>query len=183
MQKHGDSELVARLRAGDPLALEELVEAFQPRMLRLVHRLLGWSGDAEDLVQDVFVAALENLPRFRGEARLSTWLTAIAVNRCRAHMRWRRLRETALQLMFHRLSAAPNGRPPGHNEIHDEVRRAVRTLRSRYREVVVLRYFEELSNAEVAEVLGISPAAVEQRLSRGRRMLKDRLTTWGTWNE
>ena len=91
-----DRRLVARFVAGDESALDEIVLTHQRRITHLVHRLLGWPEGVEDIVQEVFVAVLSNLHRFRGESRFSTWLSRIAVNKCRSHQRqqllWRRIR-------------------------------------------------------------------------------------------
>ncbi len=152
-----------------------LVAEHRERIAGLVYRLLGWSEDVEDVVQEVFVAALGALPRFRGECRMETWLFRIAVNQCRRHQRrrlwwwqwWRREAE--------RETHERTGRPRDallDAETFDQVRRAVRLLPARYREVVVLRYFESLPSAEIGAILGQSPNAVEVRLSRARQHLR-----------
>ena len=64
----------------EPAAFEELVAAHREHINRLVYRLLGWSHDAEDVTQEVFLAALKNLNRFRGQSSLSSWLTRIAIS-------------------------------------------------------------------------------------------------------
>ena len=83
------ADLGARLRDGEPGAFESLVSLYQGRIARLAYRLLGWSGDVDDVVQEVFLAALRNAGSFRGEASLWTWLTRITLNRCRTHQRRR----------------------------------------------------------------------------------------------
>ena len=79
-----DRHLVARFRGGDQSAFDEIVLGRQRRVTRLVHRLLGWPADVEDVVQDVFVAVLSNLQRFRSDSSFSTWLTTISC--CTAEM-------------------------------------------------------------------------------------------------
>ena len=85
-----------RLREGpgrdDVSAFGGLIAEHERCVAGLAYRLLGWRADVEDVVQDVFVAALENLPRFRGECRLATWLYRITVNQCRRQRRKRLLR-------------------------------------------------------------------------------------------
>lgn len=149
------------------------------RVVRLVHRLLGWSSaEVEDVVQEVFLAAMTRRSQFRGEAALATWLAAIAVNRCRSHQRGlgRRLRLLAgLASRTRELLAPPPEEGLQEREMLAEVRKAVRELPARAREVVVLRYLEGFSPEQTAEALGLSRGAVEVRLHRARRRLKARL--------
>jgi len=73
----------------DEAAFDQLIAEHHDRIARLVHRLGAWSADTEDVVQDVFLTAWENLRKFKGQSSLSTWLSRIAVNRCRWHYRRR----------------------------------------------------------------------------------------------
>jgi len=159
-------------------SFEQLVADHRQRVTRLCYRLLGWREDVEDVVQEVFLAGFRALPEFRGQSSVSTWLTRVAVNKCRSHVRKR----VALLRLFTgpRASRKPgSGRPADRDLIDDErfqrVRHAVRKLPPKYREVVVLRYLEEMSAAEIADVLGLTRNAVEVRLNRARRQLKEDL--------
>lgn len=164
--------LAARCVRGEVGAFGELVAVHQQRIAALAYRLLGWRGDVEDVVQDVFLAALCKLPEFRGECRMSTWLYRITVNRCRRRPRvLGRLRPRALGPH----AAASPTQDAQQRETHAEVREAVRRLRPREREVVVLRYLEELPIDQIGQVLNLSRNAVEVRLSRARQRLYDRL--------
>src|SRR4051812_2729487 len=78
-----DDALAARFARGEPGTFEQLVALHQPRIARLAHRLLGWAGDGDDVVQDVFLTALRNARSFRGQSSLATWLATITLNRCR----------------------------------------------------------------------------------------------------
>jgi len=173
-----DSSIAARAARGDGGAFAEIVAAHQGRVARLVHRLLGWPDDVDDVVQDVFVAALRNLSRFRGDASLSTWLLTIAVNQCRSHQRRQLVRRkflaAARRLVRPRASGAASSRAM-EQERHQLVRRAVRRLPVRLREVVVLHYLEGMSLEAVAAVLGLSRTAVGTRLHRGRKRLSGQL--------
>jgi RNA polymerase sigma-70 factor (ECF subfamily) len=150
---------------------------------RLVHRLLGWreGSDGEDIVQDVFLAAFENRGRFRGDASLSTWLTAITINRCRSRQRRWKLwwRWYAKQERVEPAAPAP---PPGQGldavEQAAAVRAAVQRLTPRDREVVVLRYFEGLTSPEIATLTRQSKNAIEVRLHRARAKLAETLGPW-----
>ena len=177
-----DGNLVARFRAGESAAFDELVLAHQDRVVRLACRLLGRRQEAEDVVQEVFLSVLVHLKRFRGECRFSTWLTRIVVNKCRSHRRWR-LRRWRLLFRGVRDEELPAaGADCGDGPTAqggEDVSRAVDRLPARYREPVVLRYFEDLSIAEIGETLGLSPNAVEVRLTRAREKLRRMLSAKG----
>lgn len=168
-----EDDLVARFCAGERGAFERIVAQHQGRVARLAWRLLGWRGEVEDVVQEVFVKALENLHKFRGESSLGTWLAALTINECR-RMRRRRM---MLRVFLGRVkeekevAAADAGAMAG--ERGRLVREAVRGLGSKHREVVVLRYLEGMEIEEIARVLGVSRSAVEVRLHRARQELKD----------
>jgi len=168
--------------AGEPAALrgpptfDELVAAEQTRVTRLAYRLLGWRQDVDDVVQDVFVAVLRSLPKFRGESDVSTWVTRITINTCRTHLRRRVLRLR----VFRDAPPEPPPAPPNDlalldRERFDHVRRAISRLPVKYREVVVLRYLDELPVARIADVLNLSKPAVEVRLNRARKRLRESL--------
>jgi len=169
-----DRGLVARLQAGDLSALDELVAAHQDRVARLAERLLGSPGPVDDVVQEVFLAVLRGTKGFRGQCEFTTWLTAIAVNKCRTYGRWRR-RWSQLFRYFRPADAIPaagEGPAEDYARVHDAVRR----LPPKHREPIVLHYFEEMPIAEVAQSLGLSVNAVQMRLSRARQHLKRILT-------
>ncbi len=167
-----DQRCVSRYQEGDLSAFEDIAAAHEEHLRRLVHRLLGWSADVDDVVQDVFLAVLTNLHRFRREANFSTWLTRIAVNQCRAYHRRRLLRFRKRRDLVRQETT--NGNPRSADDF-DFVRDAIQTLPQKYREPVILRYFEHLSLSEIADVLGISVGAVEVRLTRARQRLKTKL--------
>lgn len=168
--------LAERMARGDPAALDLLIDLYQPRVTRLAHRLLGWSGDVDDVVQDVFLAALRNARAFRHDASLWTWLSAITINRCRSQHRRRALLSRLLGLVGREKTCqAAADEPALRDETTREVRSAVTALRPRDREVVVLFYLEQLTIGQISERLGASPNSVEVRLYRTRRKLRESL--------
>lgn len=169
--RHHDRELVERAGAGDLDAFGELVRTYERRVASVLYRLLDDRRDVEEATQDVFVQAWRNLHRFRGNAQLFTWLYRIAVNE--ALMRKRRKRHD-VQALDERLAAAADPEPG----LRDLLVRAVSALPFEHRAAVVLRDVEGLSNAEVADALGISVAAAKSRIHRGRLQIRDALADW-----
>lgn len=173
--------LVERFARGESAAYDALVRKYQPHIAGLVCRLLAWDGDVDDVVQEVFLAALRGLPSFRGQSSVSTWLTRIAINKCRSHRRRQILSlKRWLTGRNGHSNAAPCSEPPADRATLDQerfarVRRAVDRLPARYREVVVLRYLEQLSTEETCAVLGTRPATLQVRLHRARELLRDAL--------
>lgn len=171
----GTADLVARIQAGDTSAFEELVAATQSRLMRLICRLIDSPADTEDVMQEVYVSVLQGLPRFRHASSFTTWVTRITVNTCRTYRR-RASRRQWLAVGLRR-SASVNAEVVQEAVTDDaeEVRNAVRQLAAKYREPVVLHYFEHQSIAEVAAILGLKTNTVEVRLSRARRQLRSAL--------
>jgi RNA polymerase sigma factor (sigma-70 family) len=173
-----EQALVERFRRGDDSAFDGIVERHAAQVAALANRLLGWRGDVDDVVQDVFVAAFVGLKKFRGEWRLRTWLFTITVNKCRSHRlrrRWR-LHRTALE----DAEAVAGPGWAGDEAAMDEetfarVRRVVAALPQKYREVVALRYLQGLETNEICELLGLTAGALQVRLNRARKRLKEQL--------
>lgn len=173
-----DEELVERFARGDGSAFDRIVAKHQARVAALAYRLLGWSADVEDVVQEVFLSVLKGLPKFRGQARFSSWLTRIVINKCRTY-RHRRL-------LWLRWLAKDPPRPQVTSiasaeertldqETFERVHRAIQGLPMRYREVVVLRYLEEMPIEAMSDVLGTTTNTIQVRLHRARARLKESL--------
>jgi RNA polymerase sigma-70 factor (ECF subfamily) len=160
-------------------AFEGIVHRWQVRLVNLAWRFCRDRTMAEDMAQDAFVRAFKALRSYRGDAAFSTWMTAIALNTYRSALRERppvafdldpeRLREDRLDTLA-RLQS---------RERNDTVRRLVLTLPARYREPMVLYYFEEMDLAQTARVLRLREGTLKARLHRGRDLLRRRLTAAG----
>ena len=169
---------VDRTAAEHRAAFERLVPEHQQRITRLACRLLGWNDDVEDVVQDVFLSAWANLGRFQGRAALSTWLTRITINACRSHRRRRMLRFkwlTRTRSEAPPAASSPADQPLVERQKFERIRAVIQKLPMRYREVVVLRYLEQVPIERMVELLGVSRNAIEVRLHRARRRLADEL--------
>lgn len=162
------------LEASGPekMDLGALLEEYGDRLLRLCTLYLGDQSQAEDAVQDTFLRALRAWPRFRGACTVETWLVRIAINVCKSQLkspwRLRRAPEEALN------SLAAEGPEPA----DDTLVRAVQALPPKYREVVILYYYQEWKAKEIAQRLHVSVSTVTVRLSRARNMLREQLKGW-----
>jgi RNA polymerase sigma-70 factor, ECF subfamily len=177
----GERELVARAQAGDADATAELLRTHAPRVYRMLARLLADPAGAEDVLQEVLVKAWRALPRFRGDARFSTWLYRIALNEAALDRRQRArqvpLEATPLDDVGHEL-AAPDADPAGAAATRDFLaflERCVMELPPHYRAAVVLRDVEGFSNREAARLLGLDLHNFKSRLHRGRMTIRDRV--------
>jgi RNA polymerase sigma-70 factor (ECF subfamily) len=166
-----DRELVERAAAGDVDAFGELVRDYERRVASVLYRLLDDERDVEEATQDVFVQAWRHLPRFRADAQLFTWLYRITVNE--ALMRKRRKRH-AVEELDDDVAGTPDPEPG----LREVLVRALASLPFEHRAAVVLRDVEGLTNAEVAEALGISVPAAKSRIHRGRMQIRDELAGW-----
>lgn len=176
-----DTALLARLRAGDARAFEDLVTAYQHRVFGVALRMLGRRAEAEEIAQETFLRAHRALGEFRGEARLGTWLYAIASRLClnrlaSAQRRLERGDEDALL----RLPAAGGDAAAAleRSELSAALHDAIAALPEDRRIVVILRDLEGLAYEEIAEVLGLELNTVRSRLHRARVDLKAKLERW-----
>ncbi|HVT88792.1 MAG TPA: RNA polymerase sigma factor [Tepidisphaeraceae bacterium] len=177
-QQSDEPQLIEQLRRGERAALETLIARNHGAIAKLVSRLSGWSGDSEDLVQEVFVAALANARRFKGGSRLSTWLTRIAINVCRHHHRTRMLRAKFWKkwmLGVAEVAHEDATQPIQQGERIARVTESLRRLKGIYREVVVLHYLEGMTIEQVAHLLNLSRGTIEIRMHRARKMLQNML--------
>jgi RNA polymerase sigma-70 factor, ECF subfamily len=171
-------EFLERLRSGDARAFEELVTAYQHRVFGVALRMLGNAAEAEEIAQEVFLRAHRALANFRGEAKLSTWLYAIASRLCLTRLGTTeramvRQGEDRLMTLPHEL-AGPDAALE-QTELETALHRAIAELPDERRIVVVLRDLEGLSYEEIAAALELELGTVRSRLHRARLDLKDKL--------
>jgi RNA polymerase sigma-70 factor (ECF subfamily) len=161
-----EQALIARFLGGEESAFRTLYSLHSPSLYAFLLRLLGrWRSEAEDALQDVWLRAARDLPRFRGASAFRTWLFGIAVNRCREIIR-----------------LTPNATEELSEDLRAEVvavaeridlERAIARLSLRYREVLVLHDIYEHTHAEIAAMLGIDEGTSKSNLSRARAHLRN----------
>lgn len=177
-----DSELVARALDGDVRSYEELVRRYERLVARVLYTYARREISVEDLVQETFLRAYDRLETFNPNYRFKTWLLAIANNLGVDTLRRRRETVEFNPEMHAPPASGTEGQPEDaalKAELSGSVREAIETLPETYSVPLMLRYSEEMSYAEISEVLGLTVAAVKSRLFRARNMLADRLRETG----
>jgi RNA polymerase sigma-70 factor (ECF subfamily) len=178
--EQSDGELVRLAQEGDVDAFAEIIRRHERRLRIVLLRVLDDTRDVEEAVQDAFVQAWRNVDRYRGEAALFTWLYRIGINAALARTRRKERSVTGLESLETEGAehVAREVLPESAAEAHDlraRVLAALAELPFEQREAVVLRDLAGLSNAEVADALGVSLAAAKSRIHRGRLELRDLL--------
>ena len=170
MMSRSDSELLEDVRKGDRAAVEELLGRYESSIYRFGLRMCGNEEAAREVLQETLLAAFRNLPTFRGEASISTWLYQIARSFCIKERRGERPTESLASKAGERLSE-PSPGPDSQaqaREIGAALAAALAALPPNHREALVLRDVEGLSADEAASVVGIEVGALKSRLHRAR---------------
>jgi RNA polymerase sigma-70 factor (ECF subfamily) len=181
--------LVQAAKGGDIAAFEQLVKKYDRNVFRIAQHITQNREDAEDVVQDAFLKAYQNLKQFQGNSKFYTWLVRIAVNE--ALMKLRK-RKTSKTVSMDEDVETEDGSVPrevadwspnpeqlfGQSELSDILAKTIQGLPTGFRTVFVLRDVEGLSTEETAETLGLSVPAVKSRLLRARLQLRERLSRY-----
>ena len=171
-----DEHVATRVQAGEREAFGILVERYEPKLLRYGRRFLSNALDVEDIVQDVFVSAYENFKGFDTSQRFSPWIYRIAhnafVNALRKHSREPLTFFDFDTLVSHAVYDDPSEREREQAEMRKLLDKNLAEIGSKYREVLILYYLEDLDYKEIADVLHIPIGTVGVRLRRGREALK-----------
>jgi RNA polymerase sigma-70 factor (ECF subfamily) len=181
-----ETELVEKLRSGDSAAMEEFYNIYRTRLYSLVLEQVGRDeAVAEDLVQEVFLAALGSLDKFRGESQLYTWLRSIALHKIndfyRRQAREPKPRNSSPDFNAIQLEQLWDDEPATFTEIeYEEIRQSVHQalvgLPQDYQEVLVLKYLKDMPVLAISQVMGRSPKSVEGLLSRARKAMRTNLS-------
>jgi RNA polymerase sigma-70 factor, ECF subfamily len=181
-----ETELIRKLRQGDPLAFHRLVDAYANRLYGLAYSLLGNAEDAEDVVQETLGGAFRSIGSFQQRASLWTWLAKILVRQvARVH----RSRGSPMRMMPTGTGAADDSRVdvteartelPAAVQVDArvDVATALASLSEEHRQVIVLRELQHLSYGEISDMLAIPLGTVESRLFRARAELRLKLRDW-----
>ena len=181
--------LVQAAKKGDLDAFSELVNRYDRNIFRIAQHITHNEEDAQDVVQEAFLKAYQNLDQFQGNSKFYTWLVRIAVNEALMKLRRRRTDrtvsidedvETEEGTMPREVADwSPNPEQLyGQSELSDILKKTIQGLPPGFRTVFVLRDVEGLSTEETAEMLGLSIPAVKSRLLRARLQLRERLAKY-----
>jgi RNA polymerase sigma-70 factor (ECF subfamily) len=171
------ADLVTRARGGDGRAFEELIRRHERLALGVAYALLQDATLAGDVVQEAFLRAWRRLADLSQASSFASWLCGIVRNLCIDHRRRRKVNLCGIEHARHETdprSGAP-GDALGRQELRHRIDTALATLDETTRTAVVLRYYHDLSSREIGATMGLSPAAVDMRLMRGRQALKEKL--------
>lgn len=182
-----DAALIRRARAGDQLALDELVQRHYRNVFNLAFRLSNNYDDAQDIVSEAFIRVHNALPNFRGDASFSTWLHRIVKNVFLDERKKQRIRthsslEEMVELEDSSVSRQVEDPAPGpqaaveRDERSTIIQQAVMTLPQNQRLMIGLYHFQHRSYEEIAEIMGLPIGTVKSRLNRARLALKNKLT-------
>lgn len=180
MSQDNDSLWVQRTLDGDPQAFGELVQQYERDVFNLAYRMLNERGEAEDAAQEAFMRAYANLDRYDQNRSFKTWLLSITSNHCIDRLRRRRLTWLSLEEPLPPHPALTSDIPGPEqatltNERNVLVQELLDELSPDYRLAVVLRYWYDMSYAEIADMLETTESAIKSRLFRARQALANRL--------
>jgi RNA polymerase sigma-70 factor (ECF subfamily) len=183
-----DRELIARTLGGDESAFGLIIERFQRRIFRVVFAIVRDEVEADGITHDTFVQAYLHLARFEGRSELETWLTRIAINRSRDHLRRRRFlslfsREDDEGVEY--LIEPADERPDPEREIMSRqlrtaITRAEKLLSAQQKIIFRLRHYENHSLEEIADMLGLRSGTVRAHLFRAVHKIRRELSDWKT---
>jgi RNA polymerase sigma-70 factor (ECF subfamily) len=172
--------LISECIAGNQVAIETFVRQYETGVFRLALSILGDPTEANEIMQETFIAALRALPLYQEKQSLKAWLYTIALNHSRSHLRKRktleRLRATLNSLLH--VETQKQISPEDsviQNDKKAEVWRALNQLDEPFRLVVVLRYFHQLSIAEISDILSLNEGTIHSRLHTARERLRNAL--------
>jgi len=180
-----ETKLVEKLRSGDSAAMEEVYNLYRNRLYSLVLKQVDRDeAIAEDLVHEVFLAALRSLDKFRGDSQLYTWLRSIALHKINDFYR-HQAREPKAEESFPDFNAimleqTGDNQPATFTvleseEVRQSVHQALAGLPQDYQKVLVLKYLKDMPVVAISQIKGRSPKSVEGLLSRARKAMRDNL--------
>ena len=173
-----DYRLIELCKVGDSSAIESFVQTYQHDVYRLALSILDDPSEADDTTQEALLAALRALDSFHGASSLKTWLFSITGNICRTRLQKQRRRERLQQILSGILqSSGPASVEESaiENESDEALWSAIHTMDEKHRIPIVLRYYHDLSVAEIASILQIPEGTVHSRLNTARRLLQSAL--------
>lgn len=183
-ERISDADLVTRAEAGDPAAFNELVDRYFDIAISAAYKVLMDPEAARDCAQEAFLEATANLGTLREKNRFSGWIYGIAYRKAIAVVRRSKLHVAAMEhKKDESRSVIPLGTPLEQAETKEKnksILAALHEIPEIYREVIILKYIDGRSHQDIAQILDLTHAAVDKRLTRGKDLLRESLGRWRT---
>ncbi|MHB1125718.1 MAG: RNA polymerase sigma factor [Bacillota bacterium] len=184
---NADDDLIARSRKGEEEAFEALVSRYQRQVYTVAYRFMGNHDDASDLAQEAFIRAFYSMKSFRGDSSFKTWIHQIVANVCRDELRKRQRQQTVSLDEPYLTEDGPMARQASgwdlspeqlyeEKEGSEHLQKLIDELPPEYRMVLVMREIQDMSYEEIASQLDCSLGTVKSRLSRARKILRDKIS-------
>lgn len=161
--------------------IEHLMTLYTNKVYLLAYSFVKNHGNAEDITQDVFIKCYKNLGKYRGDAVISTWIYRITVNTAKDFLHKNKLTYLIHPVKY--ITNLVNDHTPEQAFIQkdqkEQILQAIFSLQIKYREILILYYFHDQKIAEISKTLHVNANTVKSRLVRGRRKLKQKLTSLG----
>lgn len=176
-----DSQLVSEVLTGSKQSFEKLLEKYDRKIYGYVLKILGDSYAAEDIAQETFIKAYQNLDSFKRGGCFAAWLFAIARNNALNYMKKNKrvgLLKESEDISLSAAEEVPWGNPERvfeEKELYMDISKAIDSLPEKYRELIYLKYVENLSSSEIGKRLGMPPSRVDSRLYMARQKLLKRI--------
>ncbi len=185
MYIYDENDILNRLNKKDSEAFKEILDKYGNKLLRTCYLILKDEKEAEDVVQETFLRVYKHIHKFKGESSFYTWIYSIALNQCRDRMKKSK-----------RLISVENIKKYLHLDYRDDtennaiknierqsIRDIIDELPSKYREVLILFYFSDMSIKEISTILNQKEGTIKSNLSRGRNILKESIVQGGIVDE
>lgn len=154
----------------------QLMEEYATDLKRIAFLYVNDLFECEDIIQEVFISCYKKLPSFRHESSYKTWLIRITINKCKDYKkRW------SVKKLFYKPIISPNFTAPSSEEqfINEQSSRnmieQIANLPTKYKEVLILYYFQQMSMTELSEILNVNINTIKSRLLRGKKMLQNKM--------
>ncbi|UXH43176.1 sigma-70 family RNA polymerase sigma factor [Rossellomorea vietnamensis] len=167
---------VMQMEVSRERVIEDLIDEYEMQVTKLAYLYVkDWSA-AQDITQEVFIKAFQALHQFNQHSSYKTWIYRIVINQCKDYKCSAYFRRNTVVHTFHKILNKSTTVTPEEelmtNEANDSVISHILALPIKYREIILLYYYEELTTQEIGDMLGINPSTVRTRLDRGREKLK-----------
>ncbi|MFC5604633.1 RNA polymerase sigma factor [Sporosarcina koreensis] len=171
-QDLSNTDEASQLADCDEILLNHLMRKYATKLKRIAYLYTNDHSESEDIIQEVYISCYWNLSKFRNESNYETWLTRITINKCKDHQRLWSIRNLIYTPLKHLVKTEGSAEDQYiHSENSKELLKQISLLSHKFKEVLILYYFNEMTMQEISETLGINHNTVKSRLLRGKNAL------------